>query len=245
VTESLVSVIVPVHAGERFINAALDSVAAQTYARVETIVVDDGSPDRAAEIAAERAGVSVLHQPRAGVAAARNAGAAAAHGELLAFLDQDDEWHPSKLELQVALLREHPEVSLVLAHMEVHLMAGTPRPSWFPTEWLREPHQPGYIPSTWLVRRDMFARIGPFDTTYETACDADWLARFKDAGLAGAMRLLPDVLVRWRIHDANGSYDQDTMRRERLRMMRGTATRQRDAARGRAGISRPEAPNAS
>ena len=234
--DPLVSVIVPVHAGERFLGAALDSVAAQTYPRVETIVIDDGSPDRAAEIAAERSGVRVLRQPRSGVAAARNAGAGAARGELLAFLDQDDEWHPSKLARQVSTLRERPDVALVLTHMDIVLTPGTPRPSWFPAEWQDEP-QPGYIPSTWLMHRDTFARIGPFDTTYEIACDSDWLARFKDAGLADATALLPDALVTWRIHGANGSYDQQTMRREMLRMMRGTAIRQRQAGPHQAPVS--------
>lgn len=231
--DPLVSVIVPVHAGERFLGAALDSIAAQTHPRVETIVIDDGSPDRSAEIASARAGVRVLRQERGGVAAARNTGAAAARGELLAFLDQDDEWHPAKLARQVATLRERTDVALVLTHMHIILTAGTPRPSWFPSEWQDQP-QPGYIPSTWLVRRDTFERIGPFDITYEIACDSDWLARFKDAGLAPATVMLPDALVTWRIHDANGSHDQQTMHREMLRMMRGSATRQRETDRGRA-----------
>ncbi len=232
-TDPLVSVIVPVHAGERFLGAALDSVAAQVHGPIETIVVDDGSPDRCAEIASSRAGVRVLRQQRSGVAAARNAGAAAARGELLAFLDQDDEWHPAKLARQVAALRERSDVALVLTHMHIVLTPGTPRPSWFPSDWEEEP-QPGYIPSTWLVRRETFERIGPFDTSYEIACDSDWLARFKDAGLASATAMLPDALVTWRIHGANGSYDQQTMHREMLRMMRGTATRQREADRDRA-----------
>lgn len=184
----------------------------------------------------------VLRQERAGVAAARNAGAAAARGELLAFLDQDDEWHPAKLARQVATLRERTDVALVLTHMHVVLAPGTPRPSWFPREWQEQP-QPGYIPSTWLMRRDTFERIGPFDTTYEIACDSDWLARFKDAGLAGATAMLPDALVIWRIHDANGSHDQQTMHREMLRMMRGSATRQRQAEPRQASAVR-EAPDA-
>jgi hypothetical protein len=90
------------------------------------------------------------------------------------------------------------------------------------------------------VRRDTFARIGPFDTTYEIACDSDWLARFKDAGLASAATLLEDSLTSWRIHGANGSYDQRTMHRELLRMMRGTATRRRDTAAQRSEILREE-----
>src|SRR5271168_2771000 len=105
--QPLVSVVVPVFAGERFVGDALDSVAVQTYPHVETIVVDDGSPDRSVEVASSRSGVRVLRERHRGVAAARNAGLAAARGELVAFLDQDDLWRPSKLALQVALLSEH------------------------------------------------------------------------------------------------------------------------------------------
>lgn len=222
-----VSVIVPVYKGERFLAEALESVAAQTYAPLETIVVDDGSPDRSAEIAAGRAGVQVVRQANQGVAAARNAGLAVARGELVAFLDQDDQWLPQKLALQVDHLRTHADVAVVLTHMELVLVEGTPRPPWFRPNWLSEPQQ-GFTPSVWLVRREAFELVGQFDTGYEVACDSDWLARAKDAGLRQAM--LADVLVRWRVHGANGSYDQDAMRREMLSMVRRSAARQRKAA---------------
>ena len=78
-----------------------------------------------------------------------------------------------------------------------------------------------------MLRREVFDRIGPLDTSYLIASDSDWLTRAKDAGVMSAM--LRDVLVRWRVHGANGSYDQDTMRRELVRMLRGTARRQREA----------------
>jgi glycosyltransferase involved in cell wall biosynthesis len=219
-----ISVIVPVYKGERFLADALDSVAAQTYAPLETIVVDDGSPDASAEIAASRPGVRLVRQSNQGVAAARNAGLAVARGELLAFLDQDDEWLPDKLALQVAHLLEHPDVAIVLTHMLHVLLEGTPRPGWFRPNWLSEPQQ-GFTPSVWLVRREAFELVGSFDTGYEVACDSDWLARAKDAGLRQAM--LEDALVRWRVHGANGTYDQETMRREMLSMVRRSAARQR------------------
>lgn len=227
--EPLVSVVVPVFAGESFLGEALDSVAAQTYPNVETIVVDDGSPDASARIAQGRSGVRVLREPHRGVAGARNAGLQAARGELIAFLDQDDEWLPDRLSRQVRELDGDPGLDVVLAHMEVVLEADTPRPPWFGPEWLREP-QPGYVPSTWLVRRSAFERVGCFDTSYAIACDSDWLTRAKDAGLIS--RMLPDTLVRWRVHGENGSYDQGTMRSEMMRMLRGTAVRQREASGG-------------
>jgi glycosyltransferase involved in cell wall biosynthesis len=219
----LVSVVVPVFGGERFLGEALDTIAGQSYPHLETIVVDDGSPDASAEIASTRPGVRLLREPHRGVAAARNAGVAAARGELVAFLDQDDLWHPSKISRQVALLAERPELAIALTHVEMVLLDGTPRPGWL--TWLTN-QQPGYLPSTWLVRREAFDRVGPFDGQYRVVCDADWLARAKDCGLINEM--LEDTLVYWRIHDANGSYAQERMRGETFRMLRATAQRQRE-----------------
>lgn len=227
---TLVSVVVPVHRGERFLDAALASVEAQSHPCVETIVVDDGSPDRSAEIAEAHDGVRVARQENLGVAAARNAGLALSAGPLVAFLDQDDEWAPDRLSRGVAHLREHPGTAVVLCHLDIFLSDGTERPPWFRRSWIEEP-QPGYTPSTWLVRREAFDSIGGFDTSYRIACDSDWLARAKDAGLGIAM--LPEALVRWRVHGANGTYQQDAMRAELLRMTRATAARQRAAAAGR------------
>lgn len=224
-SQPLVSVVIPVFAGERFLGETLDSVAAQSYANVETIVVDDGSPDRSAQIASAQPGVRVLREPHRGVAAARNAGVAAAGGELIAFLDQDDLWQPSKLAQQVALLEARAELDIVLTHVEMLLEEGTEHPAWL--TWPSSV-QPGYLPSAWLVRREAFERVGLFDTSYRIACDADWLARAKDGGLRNEM--LPEALVRWRIHGSNGSYDQQTMRSETFQMLRATAERQREGA---------------
>jgi len=219
---TLVSVVIPVYEGERFLAETLDSVAAQTHTPVETIVVDDGSPDNSVQVASGRPGVRVLRLPHRGVAAARNAGVAAARGELIAFLDQDDLWQPSKLAQQVALLSARPELDIALTHVEMVLQEGTPRPPWMTWE---TDVQPGYLPSAWLVRRAAFDRVGGFDAQYQVACDADWLARARDRGLLS--ETLPEALVHWRIHGSNGSYDQATMRSETFRMLRANAERQR------------------
>jgi glycosyltransferase involved in cell wall biosynthesis len=223
-----VSVVVPVHAGERFLPAALDSVAGQTHPPLETIVVDDGSPDASAALAADRAGVRVVRQEHAGVAAARNAGARLARGTLLAFLDQDDLWHPEKLARQVVALDAAPQAAVALCHAHMVLDPGVPQPDWFPDEWLTEP-QAGWIPSAWLVRREAFDRVGPFDEGYEIACDSDWLARLKDLGMSTTM--LDEPLLRWRVHGANGSYDRTTMQRELVEVLRRSVRRQREGAR--------------
>ncbi|MFL5886158.1 MAG: glycosyltransferase family 2 protein, partial [Thermoleophilaceae bacterium] len=83
----LVSVLVPVYQGERYLAEALDSVFAQDYEPLEVIVLDDGSTDGSADIARSYGGVRYLHQENSGIAAARNAAIGAARGEIVAFLD--------------------------------------------------------------------------------------------------------------------------------------------------------------
>src|SRR3954451_4497775 len=90
VPRPLVSVVIPAFNSERFIGEALASVSAQTYAPVETIVVDDGSSDDTAEVARAHAGISLIEQENSGPSAARNRGFAASRGEFVAFHDSDD-----------------------------------------------------------------------------------------------------------------------------------------------------------
>lgn len=108
--QPLVSIIVPVRDGELFLGDALDSAVRQTYANIEVIVVDDGSRDRSFEIANNWATrdsrIRVIRQTNQGVALARNRGLADARGELVAPLDADDLWDPTKIERQVRRLAE-------------------------------------------------------------------------------------------------------------------------------------------
>lgn len=108
--EPLVSIIVPVRDGEAFIGDTLATALGQTYRKTELIVVDDGSRDSTRTIidqwAARDARVRVLAQPNRGVAAARNRALTAARGDLIAPLDADDLWDPTKLERQVRRILE-------------------------------------------------------------------------------------------------------------------------------------------
>src|SRR5436309_10403806 len=98
-----VSVVRPTHDRGRVVVEAIESALAQTHPPLEVIVVDDGSTDDTAERVGRLrdARVRYLRRPHAGVSAARNAGIAAATGDLVAFLDSDDPWKPDKLEAEV------------------------------------------------------------------------------------------------------------------------------------------------
>lgn len=116
----LVSIITPVLNAERYLDAAIESVRAQTFTDWELILVDDGSTDSSVAIAVSAArserrirAVSRVEGAGHGAAGARNAGLELASGEMIAFLDADDLYEPTKLEIETSLLAAHPGAAMV------------------------------------------------------------------------------------------------------------------------------------
>jgi glycosyltransferase involved in cell wall biosynthesis len=218
----LVSVVMPAYEAEEFIGEALDSVFAQDHPSVEVIVVDDGSTDRTAEIAAER-GARVLKRANGGPAAARNTGIAAARGEFLAVIDADDLWPADRLSCQVAYLRAHPEVGIVLALTEIFLTPGQPPP---PHHRSIDPQErvPGH-PSTMLARRELFDSIGPYDESLIMSEDLDWLSRATDSGVR--LGRIERTMLRYRIHAHNTTRDVERIKLDTMRVMRASVRRKR------------------
>ncbi len=117
----LVSVIIPVYNVEPYIQVCIDSVLKQSYSRFEVIVVDDQSPDDSINRVKEfnDARIKVVTQENRGLSGARNTGIRHAKGEILAFLDSDDFWHPEKLERHVQQLVNDPEIGLSFSASEL------------------------------------------------------------------------------------------------------------------------------
>lgn len=216
----LVSVILPVHNGARYVAEAIRSVLDQDYQPVECIVVDDGSTDASADIIAEHP-VQYIHRAQGGPGAARNTGIRASRGELLAFLDQDDQWAPGKLTAQVDALRANPGVGYVLTLQESRLDDGVARPSWITEEQLRD--NAGLFPGMLLATREAMEKVGPFREELRTSSDADWFFRAKDLAIPH-VRVMKPLLIR-RIHDGNQSRDVGTTHRELLRIARDSIAR--------------------
>ncbi len=211
----LVSVIVPVHDGARFVGEALAAIAGQTYETLEVIVIDDGSIDDSARIAATfatRDSRAVVHrQPQGGVAAARNAGLALASGEMLAFCDQDDVWYPEKLERQLAYLDAHPNIGAVMTRQEPFFEDDiVERPPWLKRDKLFG-DLGGVLQLSALIRREAFELVGGFAESRPGADDLDWFLRARRKGIG--IEILPDILVRRRVHARNASYDTEKLRR--------------------------------
>jgi glycosyltransferase involved in cell wall biosynthesis len=192
----LVSVVIPTFNYGHFVVDAVESALAQTYRPVEVIVVDDGSTDdTGARLEPYRDRITFVFQPNQGLSAARNAGIRAARGPVIALLDADDQFHPRKLELQMAYLRAHPEVGGVATDG-----FGDPALKWpavaepvpaVPETLERVVAPARFGPSSVLVRRECFDAVGLFDTALRSVEDKEmWIrlaARYPVARLAAPL----------------------------------------------------------
>ena len=118
-----ISVVMPVHNGQEFLDASIGSIRAQTLRDFEFVIVDDGSKDRTAEIlqwhAAEDPRIRIIAQTPKGIAAALNRGIQAASAPLIARMDADDVAKPERLARQFETLLRHPEAALIGSSYEV------------------------------------------------------------------------------------------------------------------------------
>lgn len=224
IKQPLVSVIVPVYNGERYLALALKSIFEQDYTPFEVIVIDDGSTDSGAEIARSYQQVRYFHQPNQGVAVARNHGIQLSEGEFIAFLDQDDIWLPKKLTLQISHLRQHPEVDYSITHGRIFLEPGTGCPRWLRTDYLSKDF-PAFFPSALVARKSVFEKVGHFDPGYQMGSDTDWFFRANRQGTTGAV--LPETLFQRRIHEANHSYQTKVSVLEMLKIAKASVDHKR------------------
>lgn len=223
-TLPLVSVIMIVRNGERFLAEALRSVVAQDYRPLEIIVVDGKSVDQTAQIAQSFAEVRYLYQETLGVANAYNQGVKAARGEFIAFLAHDDLWAPSKLSKQVQYLLEHPEIAYTIVKAKFFLEPGCAFPPGMHKDLL-DSERAIRMMEALLLRKQVFDQVGYFDPAFSPADDMDWLARVQDARIP--MGLVPEVLLFKRIHDANTSINSPENTQRVLAALRHSVNRKR------------------
>jgi glycosyltransferase involved in cell wall biosynthesis len=217
-----ISVVCIVRNGEAYLEAALRSVFDSTYPVREVLVVDGWSTDHTAEIA-QRMGARVLPQRCSGIAAAYNEGIAATRGDCVAFISHDDLWHPTKLEKQAAFLAENTSVQICVSHVRHVLEEPTPPPGF--RQELLERSVPGMIMEALVARREVFDRVGPFDSAFSVSNDTDWFARARDLGLAIAV--LPETLVTKRVHTASTTLKPEGFSRQLLDVVRASVERKR------------------
>jgi Glycosyl transferase family 2 len=197
---SQVDVIVPCYNAAAHLQRALNSVFAQTWTNWHIYAVDDGSRDSTLQILKSNSSrCSFISQPQAGAAAARNRAIGMSNSPFIAFLDADDEWLPSKLQRQIALLENDPTLGLVCSRCSVS-ESGISRYAGPTPRGMRNPGRLFaylvrdcfvYTPTV-VVRRSCLEDVGLFDETLAVSEDFNlWLriaARWN-------VCFLPDVLA--------------------------------------------------
>jgi glycosyltransferase involved in cell wall biosynthesis len=224
-TSPLVSVVMPVYNGERYLIEAVESVLAQSYRPLELILVDDGSTDGSADLA-RRFGTALRYeyQPNAGQSTARNRGIQLARGPLLAFLDDDDYWSTEKLALQVAALAKDPLLEAVFGHVRQFVSPDVGPEAAARVRYHAEV-MPGQVPGAMLIRREAFDRVGPFDPQWRVGEFVHWYARATEAGLRTV--LLPDIVLHRRLHDDNVGIKQRAQSVQYVRILKAALDRRR------------------
>jgi len=215
----VVSVVLTTYNRAELLPRAINSVLIQSFCDFELIVVDDHSQDGTAEICeafTDKRIRYVQHTENRGLGAARNTGISLAGGEFIAFLDDDDEWLPSKLEKQVIHFRTVPQsVALVYCWMDcyegervVYERHPDLRGNIFRKMLERQPLGNG---STWLVRRWAVEEVGGFDETLCRGIDGDFARRLS---LQYEVDFLPEVLVKVHVgHERiTSKWDMDGIR---------------------------------
>lgn len=217
----LVSVVIAAYNAEAHLAEALESVAAQDYEPIETVVVDDGSTDRTREVVASFPAVRYLFQENRGPAAARNAALAASAGELVAVLDSDDLMAAGRICRQAEHLLAHPELGAVLGRQE-----WLDAPEWLPRDTVFG--DPNGIPvgGAAMFRRTVLDDLGGYDATFRRGEDTDLLIRMRERGIP--YEILPVVVLirRYREDSLTGGRSIHT---PLLRSLRAKLDRQQPA----------------
>jgi teichuronic acid biosynthesis glycosyltransferase TuaG len=177
-----VSVIIPAYNAEAFLARAIRSVEAQSFRDFEIVVIDDGSTDGTAEVALGFSSVRCVRGSHGGEAAARNRGLEEARGELVAFVDADDEWLPEKLARQVAFMES---VGSSFSYTDSYVIRGDRRQRY---STLARPHRGQILApliddwldqafitnNTVVASRALLQGVAGFESGLPTASNADY-----------------------------------------------------------------------
>ena len=213
-----VAAIIPLHNGARWIGTCLDSVFAQTHPPSEIIVVDDGSTDDGPQVvealARQDDRLRMLRMANAGQSTARNAGARAARSPFIAFLDQDDLWHPRHVEELLGPFCANPtlgwsfsdadamdENGTVFQRQLLHVRSLNHDRSSLVECLSRDMF---ILPSAAIVSRAAFDAVKGFDERLSGCEDDDFFMRLLAAGYGN--KFVDRPLLQWRFHGSRSSY---------------------------------------
>jgi glycosyltransferase involved in cell wall biosynthesis len=229
----LVSVIIPCYNGEAFLKDAVESALAQTYDRVEIVVVDDGSTDGSAEIA-RKFPVRYVRRPNRGLTASRNLGIRESLGSYIIFLDADDRLKPDAVESGLRILSQRPECAMAVGdHLFIsedgsHLADSQ-------KDCIAALHYEALLKSNFIemissvvFRRSVLDAVGGFDTGLRVAEDYELYLRI---ARVYPICCHPAVVAEYRMHHSNVSHNSELMLTTTLRVLKSQARHIRGARR--------------
>jgi glycosyltransferase involved in cell wall biosynthesis len=218
-----VGVIVPVRDGVDHLGACLEGVLAQVPRPGDIVVIDGGSTDGSAELAASFTGVRVVAQAGSGLGGARNEALQAARGDLVAFCDSDDRWPADSLARRIEHLTDTPGCDAVIGRVMTTAMADESVPEGRAAR-LGVP-VPGYTPGALLARREVFDGVGGFDEQMHIGADSDWFVRLALSEFR--LDMVDPVVLLKGVRTTSLSTDVDLYRRELLAVARAYVGRRR------------------
>jgi glycosyltransferase involved in cell wall biosynthesis len=219
----LVSIVIPCFEQARYLGEALESAVRQRYARIEIVVVDDGSHDRPEDIVSRYPDVRLIRQENRGPSAARNAGIRASRGEFLVFLDADDRLRPDAVRAGVGRLLQHPDAAFTAGRCQLmdvdgktaHVQPPHPRREHYDA-LLRECFI--WMPAVVMHRRRSVEAVGGFCARLDAAADYDLYLR---VSRASPIDVHDEIVAEYRRHDACMSADPALMLRATLTALSG------------------------
>ncbi len=224
----LITVIVPIYNGEKFIKEAIDNILSQEYPALEIIIVDDGSTDKTKEIIQDiKADIRYFYQENSGPSAARNRGIRDASGEFIAFLDVDDLWPENNLKFLVEILQKNQEILVLHGFAQLldknkagnYDYAGNPEESF-----------PGYI-GAGLYRKEAFSIVGLFDEFMKYGEDADWFKRAEELKIN--LKKLQEITLFVRRHEDNMTKGKNLVELNALKVFKKSLDRVRNPKKDR------------
>jgi glycosyltransferase involved in cell wall biosynthesis len=217
-----VSIVIPCFNHARFLGEAIRSALAQDYRPLEVVVIDDGSTDGSAHVAASFPDVTCYRQDNRGLSRARNVGLAATNGDVLIFLDADDRLMPGAVTTAVKVLTTHPGAQMVFGRCRIIDEDGQPLPTNLPRvhsafyeELLR--HNFIWMPAMAALRRSAFDLSGPFKEHISPSADYELYLR-----LARDFEIVAHdgLVAEYRQHGANMTSNPALMLAMSLAVMR-------------------------
>ncbi len=218
----LISVIIPVFNGEKFIESAIENILNQNYPAIEIIVVNDGSTDNTEEIIHNLpVDIRYFRQENMGPASARNWGIKDASGEFIAFLDVDDRWPDNNLEHLLSEMMNHPEQDIVRGRAQLFKTVNNTE-----REYLGDPKESYlYYIGGGLYRKSVFEKVGLFDPNLLYGEDTDWYNRAKEIKIP--IKWLDEITLYVQRHGKNMTEGKNILELNQLKTFKKILDRDR------------------